>query len=380
MAFMKKKILFIIWSFTYGGGAEKILANIVNNMDLEKYDIDILEYWHADINEEKVKKEINILPPVIDSTRDSHIKMHYYKYLLEHNPEKLRKKYIKKEYDYEISFNILIPSFLLSKSAKTISWNHGSIEDLKNRKKDLRLQKNVFENVNKIVAISEKTYNSIIDIFPEYADKTVIINNGFDFSDVLNKSKSKSGEHKNSNKFKFVFAGRFDKNKNPLFLIEIAKKLKQDNIDFQLLMLGKGELQEKVIKKINEYDLNDYVQLLGYKKNPYTYYKEADAILLCSYSEGFPTVLAEGLILGKPFVSTNVGGVIELSDNNTCGFVADNLDEYYKYCKELICNKNLYNKMSISAKKNIQKFTIEKQVHRLENLINKIDRGGGNKI
>ena len=36
--------------------------------------------------------------------------------------------------------------------------------------------------------------------------------------------------------------------------------------------------------------------------------------------------------------------------------------------------------MSISAKKNIQKFTIEKQVHRLENLIKEIDRGGGNKI
>ena len=37
----KKKVLFIIWSFSYGGGAEKILANIVNNLDYEKYDIDV---------------------------------------------------------------------------------------------------------------------------------------------------------------------------------------------------------------------------------------------------------------------------------------------------------------------------------------------------
>ena len=44
----KKKVLFIIWSFSYGGGAEKILANIVNNLDYEKYDIDVLEYLHAD--------------------------------------------------------------------------------------------------------------------------------------------------------------------------------------------------------------------------------------------------------------------------------------------------------------------------------------------
>lgn len=46
----KKKVLFIIWSFSYGGGAEKILANIVNNLDYEKYDIDVLEYLHADKN------------------------------------------------------------------------------------------------------------------------------------------------------------------------------------------------------------------------------------------------------------------------------------------------------------------------------------------
>ena len=38
----KKKILFIIWSFTYGGGAERVLANIVNNLDKNRYDIDIL--------------------------------------------------------------------------------------------------------------------------------------------------------------------------------------------------------------------------------------------------------------------------------------------------------------------------------------------------
>ena len=56
----KKKVLFIIWSFSYGGGAEKILANIVNNLDYEKYDIDVLEYLHAD-KMEPVNGNIKIL-------------------------------------------------------------------------------------------------------------------------------------------------------------------------------------------------------------------------------------------------------------------------------------------------------------------------------
>ncbi len=44
----KKKLLFFMWSFSLGGGAEKILATIVNQLDPKKYDIDILEMEHFD--------------------------------------------------------------------------------------------------------------------------------------------------------------------------------------------------------------------------------------------------------------------------------------------------------------------------------------------
>ena len=65
---IKQRVLFIIWSFTYGGGAEKILANIVNNLNREQYDIEVLEYYHSDIGKEELKENIRILPPIIDST------------------------------------------------------------------------------------------------------------------------------------------------------------------------------------------------------------------------------------------------------------------------------------------------------------------------
>lgn len=369
---MKKKILFIIWSFTYGGGAEKILANIVNNMDLNKYEIDILEYWHADINNEKLKKGITLLPPILDSTKDNLFKMHYYKYLLEHNPEKLRKKYINKKYDYEISFNYLIPTFLLSQDAYTISWVHGSIEDLKKNKRNYKLQKESFANVNKIVAISQKTYNSILDVYPEYENKTTIINNGFDFSKINALTKSK--KIAKSKKFTFLFAGRFDINKNPLYLLEVAKKLKSLGEKFEIWLLGQGNLEDKIREKIKEYNLEKSIKILGYQKNPYPYFNAADAILMCSKSEGFPTVLAEGLALGKPFVSTDVGGVIELSCNNECGFVASNFDEYCEYASKLINDKKLYDNMVKSAKENIKKFTIKKQIEKLEELFKEIEK------
>lgn len=62
----KTKLLFIIWSFSYGGGAEKVLANVVNSLDPEKYEIDVLEYWHVNIKAEPVRPHVKLLPPVID--------------------------------------------------------------------------------------------------------------------------------------------------------------------------------------------------------------------------------------------------------------------------------------------------------------------------
>ena len=59
----KKKVLFFLWSFSLGGGAEKILSTIVSNLDLEKYQIDILEMEHFDKGYEAVPEGVRILKP-----------------------------------------------------------------------------------------------------------------------------------------------------------------------------------------------------------------------------------------------------------------------------------------------------------------------------
>ena len=43
------KILFLIFSYSMGGGAESLLTNIVNNLNSQKYDISIREIYHYDI-------------------------------------------------------------------------------------------------------------------------------------------------------------------------------------------------------------------------------------------------------------------------------------------------------------------------------------------
>lgn len=363
----KTKLLFIIWSFSYGGGAEKVLANVVNSLDPEKYEIDVLEYWHVNIKAEPVRPHVKLLPPVIDVERDSKLKKVAVKLLLENLPSLLRKKYLHKKYDVEIAFNYMIPTFFLTKKGKTVSWVHGDIYDLRENRRNRALQRRSFSHVDRIVAISKRTYGSILEVFPEFKEKVTVIHNSFPFDGI--DALAEEGEEIPKPRFTFLFVGRFDANKNPVYLLEVANELKKRKRDFELWFLGQGEKQKEMEEKIEEYDLHDRVKIWGYRKNPYPFFKRADAVVLCSFSEGFPTVLAEGLHFGKPFISTDVGGTDELSDGGKCGFVAGSREEYTAYAMELMDNKELYHAASEWGKKNIDRFTGEKQIRSLEALL-----------
>lgn len=362
----KKKILFIIWSFTYGGGAEKILANIVNNLDKDKYEIDIIEYWKSNINSEYVNDNIGILPSILNEQKDNKIKKVYYKILLEYFPSFLRKKYIKKNYDIEISFNYLIPTFLLSKKTKTIAWLHGDIYDLNNKKRYKKLQRKSLKNVDKIVAISNNTLDSVKNVYPEYTSKTTLVNNGFNINKIIDKANEFNVENKEK---QLLFLNRFDDNKNPLFAIEVAKELHKKGNKFKLIFIGKGKLEGKIREIIDKDNLQEYIEVVGYQKNPYPYIKNSHIVLGCSKSEGFPTIFVESIILGKPFVTTNVGGVLEISDNEKCGYIANDFDDYVEKVEKLLKDDKLYNKFSNHGIKHAEEFTLEKQIEKIENLM-----------
>lgn len=368
----KKKLLFIIWSFSYGGGAERILSNIVNNLDPNKYEIEILEYFYIGIKKEKINDNIKLLPPIIDGTNrklSNRIKNAIIHFLISRYPALIRRRYLNKTYDVEIAFNYMIPTFLLNeKSDKLISWMHGAIYDLKENKKNRKIQDKYLKKVNNIVSISNKTYESVVDVFPQYKNKMLIINNGFEFKDIQTKSMEKTNSKK---VFDLIFCGRLDDNKNPLKMLKILKKTKEKGYNFKLAYIGTGNIEKELREKIKEYEFDKNVSVLGYQNNPYVYMKDAKLICMTSYREGFPTVIAEAMTLGKPFISTNVAGAEELSNKNKCGFIEDDIEKYSDKVIELLTNKELYKTMSNECKKHVKKYSMEEQIKKIEALINK---------
>ena len=126
----KKKILFFMWSFSLGGGAEKILSTIVSNLDPEKYDIDILEMEHFDKGYEPVPENVRILKAFQDYRQPRWLRALLWRLRI-YFPRLTRRLLVKDQYDVEVSFTIMNPPLLFSKrkEVKKISWIHGSIEE-----------------------------------------------------------------------------------------------------------------------------------------------------------------------------------------------------------------------------------------------------------
>ena len=125
----KKKVLFFLWSFSLGGGAEKILSTIVSNLDLSKYQIDILEMEHFDKGYEAVPEGVRILKPYKKKSYGRVIDSILWRLRI-YFPYLVRNWLVKDDYDIEVSFTIMNPAFPFSKrkEVKKIAWIHGSIE------------------------------------------------------------------------------------------------------------------------------------------------------------------------------------------------------------------------------------------------------------
>lgn len=363
----KKRVLFIIWSFSYGGGAEKVLANLVNNLDPVKYDISILEFFHVGIKRELINDNIRLLPPVIDRTKPgiiNRIKSAFIsRFLVIYFPNMLRHWIDAESYDIEVSFNYMIPSFLLKRTTnnKLICWVHGTIIDLKTSVILKKLQAKAFRRAHKIVSISQLTQKSILDIYPEFRNKLINIYNGYDFDlmkcdDII------------INRFDVLYCNRLDRNKNPFLLLEVVKILRDRGVFCSVLILGDGELFEELCSRIKLLKLDNQMKCLGFVKNPYSYYKQCRIFSLTSISEGFPTVLIEAMHFGKPFVSTPVGGTDELALNGECGFVESDPEKYADRIEMLLLNQDLYHSMSNKCKENVLRYSLKEQIRQVEAL------------
>ncbi len=246
--------------------------------------------------------------------------------------------------------------------AKKIVSCRGTSEKVKlltdvQRQKDIKI---LFENVDAIHCVSSDMQRTIVPYCSN--NQKVFVNRPAIDAEFFLPPANKT----DNSVTQILSIGRFTFQKGYLIGLLAIKELVNKNIEIEWKIAGDGPQKEELLFHIHELGLKNHVQLLGNKnKNEInTLLDTSDIFMLTSFYEGIPNVILEAMSKELPVVTTRCGGVEEVIDNGTDGFIAELYDHHQvaDYMSQLISNKALQINMGKAARMKIVKhFTLQHQ-------------------
>lgn len=367
-----KKVLFAIPTLDLGG-AERVLVNLVNNLDRKKYNITVFTIFDGGINRKNLKDDINYHFFFKKPFRG-------YSHLLKlFSPEILYKYMIKENYDVVISYlegpmTRIISGCPRNNKTKLLNWVHTEIH----KKKDLvRFYRNfeelivTYSRFDGTVFVSQTALNAFQQTFKEIKGPFLVKYNTIDTEMVIRQSKEEVKDVKfDSKTFNIISVGRFVELKGYIRLIEIIKLLINDKLNVHLYLIGSGELEEEYRKVISQNGLKENVTILGYKDNPYKYVRQCDLFVCSSYKEGYSSTVIESLLVGTPVITTLCSGMHELLGNNEYGMITENSKEgLYKGIKRILTEIGLLDRLKQKAIERGKMFSTADTVKAVEEIL-----------
>lgn len=249
----------------------------------------------------------------------------------------------------------------IAKGKKVIIHIHGAEYKLffdECNEKQKEYVKETLALADKIIVLSEEWKDYFKNLVDE--DKIIVIYNSIVVPEEF---------EKNVDTNKLLFLGRIGQRKGIYDLIEVIDKLKSKFPNIKLYVGGDGEV-EKLKQLIQEKQLEKNVEYIGWtsgeKKEKIL--KECSFYILPSYNEGMPMSVLEGMAYKNIVISTNVGGIPKVIENNKNGILIEPGDKE-KLEEELIRllkNKDLRLKLSKGARKTVElKFNIENIIKKI---------------
>lgn len=180
---------------------------------------------------------------------------------------------------------------------------------------------------DKIVCVSEFDRQIAIEKNLCRPVKLITIHNGIDpkinflpKDEAINYLKSKICHLSSNTKIAGCIAN-FYKTKGLKYLIEAAKTI--NNPELAFIVIGEGEERKNLENLIKKCGLENNFFLLGNTANAAQYLKAFDLFVLPSLKEGFPYTILEAMAAQIPIITTKVGGIPEIIENNRTGILVD---------------------------------------------------------
>ena len=376
---MKKLLIFV--DALYEGGVSKVLLDLLENINKDKYDITVMTLYNQGIYIDNVKKYAKYkycfdIPDADDNSLKAKLYRKYWGGMLRLPESFMYKWFVKEKYDIEIAFmhgwSTKFISGSNNKNSKKIAWVHVDLVTW-NRVdgvfKNLDHHKNAYSKFHEVLCVSKIVKDGVEK---KYGVKNAkVIYNPINREKILKLSNEKIDDIKPTNKFKLISVGRLSEEKGDDRLLKVFKQLDDEGFDLGLTIVGSGEKYNELTNYIEQNNLKDKVFLLGYRDNPYKYVKNSDLFVCSSISEGFSLVIGEAMAVGIPVISVECPGPNEVIGFGEYGMLVNN-DES-SLCngiKMLIDDKKLYDTYRTKAIERGRMFSIGGFIEEVEDILN----------
>lgn len=313
-----------------GGGAERVLIDLLHHFDYTRYDVTLLLVYATGIYLNQIPNQVKVLAI-------NHEKKHFMerilfrcKCLLDRWQEQHINRVLGNEmYDTIVSFMegpaMVYHSFVTSRAKRNVSWVH---TDINANHWSLcfhgstAIEQARYDMMDEVVFVSQGAKAGFEQLFNN-SSAHCIQHNPIDRNAIVAKA---TMQHIDKPHFTLCNVGRLVEQKRQDRIVRVASLLKQRGVNVDFWIVGTGKLEQQLKQLAIELGVDDRVIFMGFHDNPYPFIKGADGFLLTSDAEGYPTVVCEALCLGKPVISTPVAGIDELLAGGA-GVVCDFSDE-----------------------------------------------------
>ncbi len=395
-----KKVLFIMPTLG-NGGAEKSFISLLNNLNSDKYEVDVFAIRPTGLIADMLPDYVNLIPLPQDvvcfkeSVKASvlgffkkgkfvsafnRIMFSYTlaKYQKTNEAEQRAFRYYKEmfkgcfdHYDVAVSYLEKTTNYLVSEIIDAdikVGYYHSDYNKLK---LNSELEKNLIRNLNYLVTVSDNCAEILKESLPEYSDRVRVIENIISRKALLEQAIEENPFNDDFNGIRIVTAGRVSPEKGPDIAVETCRILREKGYDIRWHLVGKID-NETAVSLAREYGLSESIIFEGLQTNPYKFMCNCDIYVQPSRFEGKSIAIEEAKALGRPVVTSAFTTAFSQIEQNKTGIVADEIsaEAIAEKIELLINDKELYGEI----KRNLENYqSNEDEILKLEKIFDEED-------
>jgi glycosyltransferase involved in cell wall biosynthesis len=306
-----KNICIVTPSFN-GGGAERIAVNLANYYSETGKTVSIIAFNSVGPYFEQVSDKVKVIDL---KSRARYVFFKLYNALRVQRPEVVIS--VMRDSNIFVGFSAyFLKTKIIFREANTMD----SIVSMPSIKRWVYvfLMRQSYKRADKIIANSNDTRHDLLKNKAVHSEKIYVIENPAFTADFERLVKEKIN-HKwlGVSKYKSILnVGRLHRQKNQALLVRAFSLVYAKFVNARLVILGEGREKENLISIIKDMGLDEVVEIIPFKQNPYPYYKAASVFVLTSDWEGFGNVIVEAMASGTPVISTDCPGGPKMILNN----------------------------------------------------------------